>query len=200
MNTSGKPAASSTATVAVVDRDSPPCCPRVASDRMNTPSSSRVALHPHPIAQQRAARERAGRIDGHDRHPLAAAARHAHQRVDQRRLADARRPGHADHERPPAVGVDRAQRRPRARQVVVERAHQRRRRDQVARDDLRDLLLGTAPHAASRRFAGRGQRLRSSASCLQAASAAWRRSSRAMTIFWTSLVPSPISASFASRR
>jgi hypothetical protein len=40
MNTSGNPVASITATVAVVERDNPPCAPRVASDRMNTPSSS----------------------------------------------------------------------------------------------------------------------------------------------------------------
>ena len=35
----GKPAASSTATAAVVERDRPPSWPRVASERMKTPSS-----------------------------------------------------------------------------------------------------------------------------------------------------------------
>ena len=39
MKINGKPAASSTATAAVVDRDRPPSRPRVASERMNTPSS-----------------------------------------------------------------------------------------------------------------------------------------------------------------
>ena len=34
--------------------------------RMNTPSSRGVRLHPQPIAEHRAAGERAGRIDGDD--------------------------------------------------------------------------------------------------------------------------------------
>ena len=48
------------------------------------------------VAEQRAARERARRVDGDDADAPAEAARMADERADERRLADARRPGDAD--------------------------------------------------------------------------------------------------------
>ena len=83
-------AASSTLTTSAVERDRPPSCPRVASERMKTPVVGGVALHADAIAEQRAARERARRIDGHHADPLARGAVARDQRVDERRLADAR--------------------------------------------------------------------------------------------------------------
>ena len=58
-------------------RESPPMCPRVASDRMNTPVVGRVALHADAVAEDGAARVRARRIDGDDADALAPRARYA---------------------------------------------------------------------------------------------------------------------------
>ena len=55
-----------------------------------------VVLDPGPVAEQRAARALRGGIDGEHGHRAAAAAPLAHERGEQRRLADAGRPGDAD--------------------------------------------------------------------------------------------------------
>ena len=55
-----------------------------------------VRLHAHAIAEDRAAGERAGRIDGEDADRLAAGANSVDQPIDERALAGARRAGDAD--------------------------------------------------------------------------------------------------------
>jgi len=62
-----------------------------------------VLLHPHPVAEQRAAGERGRRVDGEHRDPAALAllinarAERAHQRAGDGGLPRARRAGQADH-------------------------------------------------------------------------------------------------------
>jgi hypothetical protein len=56
----------------------------------------RVVLHPDPVAQDRPAGERAGRVDREHADPLALAAVGAHQLVGQRGLAHAGRAGQPD--------------------------------------------------------------------------------------------------------
>ena len=107
---------------AVVARDSPPWCPRVAERADEDAVIGGVAAHPHAIAEQRAAAERAGGIDGHHADPLAARARYgATSADDQRRLADAGAAGDADDEGAPAPGID-LRAAPRARPAARRRA------------------------------------------------------------------------------
>ena len=56
----------------------------------------RVVLHPHPVAEQRAAGERRRRVDREHADPLAGLAQRGDQRGGRRRLADAGRAGDAD--------------------------------------------------------------------------------------------------------
>src|SRR5512144_625250 len=70
----------------------PPSRSRAAMERTNTPGSPPAEA----VAEQRAAGAPAGGIDGHDRQRLAARAQGAHEGVEQRRLARARRSGDAD--------------------------------------------------------------------------------------------------------
>ncbi len=71
MMTSDLPAASSTSAASVVERARPPklTARRHAADEHV--AVGRVRLHPQPIAENRAAGERAGRIDGDDADRLA---------------------------------------------------------------------------------------------------------------------------------
>jgi hypothetical protein len=56
-----------------------------------------VVLHPHPVTEDRAAGERAGRVDGEHADAQSLRPVGAHQLVGQGRLADAGRPGQPDH-------------------------------------------------------------------------------------------------------
>ena len=101
-STTSQPAASSTRSACGTAADSPPRWPREAIERMNTPVVGGVILHAHPVAEQRAAGERRGRVDGEHADALARRARSAlDQRRRRRRLADAGRAGQADDLRVP---------------------------------------------------------------------------------------------------
>ena len=90
------PAASSTSAASLVARARPPMWPRVAMLRMNTSGSCACACMRSAIAEDRAARERAGRIDRDHADGFGRLAGLRGQPVDQRALAGARRPGDAD--------------------------------------------------------------------------------------------------------
>ena len=70
---------------------------------------ARQVAHAHPVAQQRAAGERAGGIDGDDADGVVVLPVAARQRVDQGRLAGARRAGDADHVGAAGVRIERRQ-------------------------------------------------------------------------------------------
>ena len=84
------PAASSTVAAAVDVAASPPAWPRDAIERMNTPSSDGVGLHPDPVAEERAAGDRDRRVDGDDGDRPAGLAQRGDERRHERRLARAR--------------------------------------------------------------------------------------------------------------
>ena len=86
-----KPAASSTVAAATDDAARPPACPREAMLRMKTPSSRGVRLHPDAVAEERAAGDRRGRVDGDDGHGPAGRPDLPDERGDERGLAGARR-------------------------------------------------------------------------------------------------------------
>ena len=73
-----------------------------------------VILHPDPVAEQRAAGERRGRVDGEHPDPQTERAVGAHERAGHRRLPDARRAGQPDDAGVTRVRRDRAHHRPRA--------------------------------------------------------------------------------------
>ena len=98
----------------------------------------RVALHPDPIAEDRAARERRGRIDAHHADPLAGRAIVRDQRIDHRRLAGAGIAGEPHEIRATGVRVERLQLRDRIRVAIIEIAHQARAGADLAGEDLRD--------------------------------------------------------------
>ncbi len=60
----------------------------------------RVVLHPDPVAEDRSAGERAGRVDGQHADPFAGRSQRPYQLVCGGRLADAGRAGQADRPRP----------------------------------------------------------------------------------------------------
>jgi hypothetical protein len=66
-----------------------------------------VLLHADPVAQDRAAGERAGRVDGEHAHPVPLFAQLGDERVGGRRLAHARRAGQPHHLRPAGVRRER---------------------------------------------------------------------------------------------
>ena len=71
--------------------------PRVPIERMKTPGSRKWSVEPDPVAEQRALRERARRVDrDRRRRCLPRGAHVADERRDEARLADAGRPGEAD--------------------------------------------------------------------------------------------------------
>src|SRR4029077_13715673 len=133
--------------------------------------------HPDTVAEDRAAAERARRIDGDDRDTGRALAVDAGESIDECRLAAARRARDPDRLRPAGLWVELAHRRGRAGRVVLDDGNETRDRSLVARA------------RASEQIAGRGRHHQST-----------RRSWRAITIRWTSLVPSPISMRRTSRR
>ncbi len=105
-------------------------------------SAAPLLAHPDAIAEHRAAGDRARRIDRDHRDAPAARRVLAQQRVDQRRLAGARRAGDADHVR----AADIAQRAPRtarraAGSVVLDLRDARARSAARAGADRGDALL-----------------------------------------------------------
>ena len=136
-----------------------------------------VVLHPHPVAEQRAAGERRGRVDRQHADPLARRPQRGDERRRRRRLADAGRPGEPDDLRVPAVAgrarprprAARASRSRRARSAGRPRATGRRvarstrsatsasRRETATRrqaGDVQDQRVALAAAAAQRRRAG----------------------------------------------
>jgi hypothetical protein len=65
-----------------------------------------VVAEPDPVAEQRALRERARRVDGDDADALLLRAHVPDERADQRRLADARRARDADRVGAPGLAVE----------------------------------------------------------------------------------------------
>ena len=68
-----------------------------------------MALHADPVAQKRTARVGRVRVHGNHRNRLAMLAEERHQRVDESRLAGARRAGDADNLGPPNAVAKRLQ-------------------------------------------------------------------------------------------
>ena len=73
-STTSQPAASSTRIACGVAHDSPPRCPRDGHRADVDARVGGVVLHPHPVAEQRAAGERRGRVDREHADPLVPAA------------------------------------------------------------------------------------------------------------------------------
>src|SRR5919108_1129384 len=130
----------------------------------------RMVLHADAIAEDRAAGERARRIDGDDADGLSGAADVRDEAIDQRALPRAGIAGDADELRAPGLGEDRAQLRFGGGLRVVDEPHETRGGPDVTLQDA----VGESTHQALSR-------------------------SRAITSRWISLVPSPIVQSFTSR-
>ena len=153
---------------------------RVAAARHRTDEDALVEealAHADAVAQDRPAAEGARGIDGDDRDTRGTLAVRAREVVHQGRLPAAGRTGHPHDLGAAGVRVERAQDLGRARVVVLHDAHEPREGTLVARARAGDEVTG------------RGRRHQDA-----------RRRSRAMTMRWTSLVPSPISMRRASRR
>ncbi len=103
----------------------------------------RVVLHPHPVAEQRAARERRGRVDREHADPLVGRAQRLHQRVGRGGLADARRAGDADDLGVPGVRREAGHHLAQQRRGVLDQRDQPRHRPGLAvagpLDQVRDV-------------------------------------------------------------
>ena len=126
------PAASSRSAACSVASASPPRWPRVPIERMKTPGVEEVVGEPDPVAEQRALRERARRVDRDDADRPARLPHVADERADQRRLADARRAGDADDERRARLRVEVADELVRERVAVLDERDRPRERAPVA--------------------------------------------------------------------
>ena len=91
-STTSKPAASTTTIASRVARATPPSVPDVGDGRMNASRFVGEAGHPGLVAEDAAARHGRRRVDGEHRHPVTLTDQHRAERVDERRLADAREP------------------------------------------------------------------------------------------------------------
>ena len=139
ITTTSKAAASAWAAARVAGA-SPPSRSPAAVERMNSPRSARVGVDPRAVAEQRAAGALGGRVDGEHGDGAAAVAPGARERAQQRRLAGAGRPGHADHVRGRLAaeprGGDLGQQRgdllARGRRAVLDQVQRRGRRGEVA--------------------------------------------------------------------
>ena len=109
-----------------------------------------VDLHAHPVAQDRAAGDRARRVDGQHRHRPAAVARLGDQRRHERALARPGRPGHADQVRLAGQRVEHAQRRLPCAGAVLDLGQQPGQRAAVASAARRRLLPTRASASAVR--------------------------------------------------
>ena len=111
----------------------------------------RVVLHPHPVAQQRAARERRGRVDRQHAHALARLAQLADQRVGGGGLADPWRPGDAHDLRLPGVRRQGRHHLAQLRRLVLDPGDQPRDRAGVTLAGAGDQLVDRAPDDAGTR-------------------------------------------------
>ena len=90
-----------------------------------------VVLHPHPVAEQRAAGERRGRVHREDADALAGRAQLADQRRGRRRLADPGRAGDADDLGVAGVRRERGHHLAQQRRLVLDQRDQPRHRPRV---------------------------------------------------------------------
>ena len=147
------------------------------------PAVGRVGLDPHAVAEQRAARALGGRVDGQHRDRPAVRAPGARERRQQRRLAGARRAGHADDvgarlaAEPRRRDLGQQRRDLVAPQPVLEQVERGGRRRQVAVAQPR-AQLGAGHRLAHDDPPGRG---RARAPLCRPTSRAWRRASRSPT-------------------
>ena len=110
-----------------------------------------VVGEPDPVAEQRALRERARRVDRDDADRLPERAHVGDERRDQARLADAGRAGDADRVRAAGLRVQLAHERVRGRIAVLDERDRPRERARVARANALDQTLAgprAAGHAA----------------------------------------------------
>ena len=138
---------------------------------MKTPASD-ACPHAHPVAEQRAARERARRVHGDHGHALAARAILLRELRDERALARAGRAGDADDIRAPRTAEDRTYQIGARAILVFNQGNRPGDRPGVAREHA----LGES--------GGHGRK----SNC------------RAITRRWISLVPSPMVVSLTSRK
>ena len=134
-----------------------------------------MALHADAIAQDRAAGERAGGVDGDDADRFLLGAIVGRQAVHQRALAGARRAGDADAIGASGVGKKLLQELFGLGRTIFDRGHGPRKGPNVAGANLRGPLFDGRRHLEL------------------------PRSWRAITRRWISLVPSPMVQSFTSR-
>ena len=106
-STTSQPAPSSTRTACGVAAASPPRWPAAGHRADVDARVGRVVLHPDPVAEDRAAGERAGRVDGEHADPMPAGAKRPDQLVGGGRLAHSRRAGQADDLGPAGVRGER---------------------------------------------------------------------------------------------
>ena len=96
-STTSQPAPSSTRTACGVAAASPPRWPAAGHRPDVDAGVGGVVLHPDPVAEDRAAGERAGRVDGEHADPVPGRAQRPDQLVGGGRLADPGRAGQPDH-------------------------------------------------------------------------------------------------------
>jgi hypothetical protein len=113
-----------------------------------------VVLHPDPVAEQRATRERRGRVDREHAHPLAGRAQRGDHRRRRRRLADTGRAGESDDLCVPAVRRERRRDLAQHRRVVLDERDQPGDRPRLtvasAPDELADVDIDVAPRNGQR--------------------------------------------------
>ena len=133
------------------------------------PAVAGVGVDPHAVAEQRAARALGGRVDGEHRDGAAVRAPGARERRQQRRLARARRAGHAHDVRARLDARRTSPAAPRSRRAaaVLQQVEGRRRR---RRSPSRSRAPSSAPLTGRARRSAPG---REGAARSRAASAAW---------------------------
>ena len=135
-----------------------------------------VRLHPDPVAEHRAAAERAAGIDGQHADRPAAGPQDPGEAVDQGALPDPGSARHADEVRAPGAGMDRPHQRRRRLALVLDARNGPGDRPAVALEHPDREPARVGRHASASRY------------CL------------AMIRRWISLVPSPMVVSFTSRK
>ena len=144
ISTAWQPMASITCAASRVARPIPPAWPRAAMDRMNTPGSCFVTLHPDPVAQQGASGIGARWIDRHHPHPQTAppqATDHARHQSGFSRTGGA---GDSDQKRITDARIDGLRAFRPARVAVFKQTDQPRPGELVALEDFFDLGFHTA--------------------------------------------------------
>ena len=116
-----------------------------------------VLAHPDPVAEDRAAADRARRVEGEHADRKAALEPGAEEGVDQRRLAAAGHAGDADDARPAGARGERGRRLDGAGQVVVEGAEQPRDRPPVTGEGGLDQVEAVTSPSPRERGEGRGE-------------------------------------------